>query len=108
MLPGAEYKPVMSVSIPPERRHVIYTSLERLRQRYPFITKSGLVVRAVLDATQMEQQLIELFAHLLQAVQITQQGSVYLWQCPQSRLSPNTARSHQASLDDTSGHCTFP
>ena len=90
MLSDAEYKPVMSVSIPPERRHVFYTSLARFRQRYPFITNSGLVVQAVIDATQMEQQLIELLAHLPQGVQITQQGSVYLWHCAADQGSAPT------------------
>lgn len=81
MLPDAEYKPVLSVSIPPERRQIFYTSLAQFRQRYPFITNSGLVVQAVIDATQMEQQMIELLAHLPQPVQITQQGTAYLWRC---------------------------
>ncbi|GAC1350008.1 MAG: hypothetical protein NVSMB27_28460 [Ktedonobacteraceae bacterium] len=81
MLPDADYKPVLSVSIPPDQRQPFYTSLAQFRQRYPFTTNSGLVVQAVIASTQMEQQLIELFAQLPQPVQITQQGSVYLWQC---------------------------
>ncbi|GER90260.1 hypothetical protein KDW_44220 [Dictyobacter vulcani] len=80
-MPDGEYKPVLSVSIPPDRRQVFYTSLAQFRQRYPFATNSGLVVQAVVDAAQMEQELIALFAQLPQMVQITPNGSTYQWEC---------------------------
>lgn len=81
MLRDADYKPVLSVSIPPDQRQPFYTSLAQFRQCFPFTTKSGLVVQAVIAASQMEQQLIDVLAHLSQPVQITQQGTVYLWHC---------------------------
>ena len=81
MLRDADYKPVLSVSIPPDQRRPFYTSLAQFRQRFPFTTNSGLVVQAVIAASQMEQQLIDVLAHLSQPVQITQQGPVYLWHC---------------------------
>jgi hypothetical protein len=90
MLRDADYKPVLSVSIPPDQRQPFYTSLAQFRQRSPFTTNSGLVVQAVIAATQMEQQLIEVFAHLPQPVQITQQGSVYLWHCVAGQGSSHT------------------
>lgn len=81
MLRDADYKPVLSVSIPPDQRRPFYTSLAQFRQRFPFTTNSGLVVQAVIAASQMEQQLIDVLAYLSQPVQITQQELVYLWHC---------------------------
>ena len=81
MLRDGDYKPVLSVSIPPDQRQSFYSSLAQFRQRAPFTTNSGLVVQAVIAATQMEQQLSEVFSHLPQPVQITQQGPTYLWRC---------------------------
>ena len=46
------YKPTLSVSIPPEQREVFYAALAKLRQKQPFVTKSALVVQAVIDAAQ--------------------------------------------------------
>jgi hypothetical protein len=95
MQPDTEYKPVLSVSIPPDRRQVFYTSLARFRQHYPFITNSGLIVQVVIEATQTEQLLIDLLAHLPQPVQIAQQGSVYLWECPAGQGSTPTLQGNR-------------
>lgn len=82
MVQDVDYKPFLSISIPADQRQLFYRSLAQIRQRYPFATKSALVVQAVITAAQQEQQLIELLAHLSQAVQITQQeGSTYTWHC---------------------------
>lgn len=103
MVPNADYKPVLSVSISPDQCQPFYTSLAQFRQRFPFTTTSALVVQAVIAASHMEQQVIGVLAHLPRPVQITQQGSAYLlalWD--QSRISPQLARSDQASSDHAS------
>lgn len=114
MLGNADYKPVLSVSILPNQRQPFYTSLTQFRQRNPFTTNSGLVVQAVIAATQMEQQLIELLAQLPQPIQISQEGSIYLWQCTISQGSAPTfiEATRQAlitllSSDHTSQLCAF-
>jgi hypothetical protein len=47
-----QYKPTLSISIPPEQREAFYMALAKLRQQQPFVTKSALVVQAVVDAAQ--------------------------------------------------------
>ena len=82
MVQDVDYKPFLSISIPAAQRQLFYRSLAQFRQHYPFVTKSSLVVQAVIAAAQQEQQLIELLAHLPQAVQITrQEGPTYTWHC---------------------------
>ena len=82
MAQDVDYKPFLSISIPADQRQLFYRSLAQIRQRYPFATKSALVVQAIIAAAQQEQQLLELLAHLPQAVQIIQQeGSTYTWHC---------------------------
>lgn len=78
---NADYKAVLSISIPPDQRQSFYSSLAQFRQRFPFTTKSGLVVQAVIAASQMEQLVIDALAPLSQPVQITQHGPIYLWCC---------------------------
>jgi hypothetical protein len=51
-----EHKPFLSISISPEQRDAFYAALTKLRQRQPFVTKSALVVQAVIDAAQYADQ----------------------------------------------------
>jgi hypothetical protein len=43
---------VQSVSIPSDQREPFYTSLAQFGQHFPFVTKSTLVVQAVIEAAQ--------------------------------------------------------
>ena len=79
------YKPVLSVSVPPEQRERFYTSLAQVRQHAPFATKSALVVDAVIRAAEQERQLQAVLAHLPQPVQILHEGPGYTWQCAGGR-----------------------
>lgn len=81
MVSPHDYKAVLSVSVPPEQRERFYASLAQIRQHAPFVTKSALVVEAVIAAAEQERQWMELLAHLPQPVQITHDGLGYTWQC---------------------------
>jgi hypothetical protein len=46
----SQRKPVLSVSIPLDRRERFYASLAHFRQHAPFVTKSARVVQAEIEA----------------------------------------------------------
>ena len=82
MAQDVDYKPFLSLLVPTAQRQLCYRPLTQNRQHYPFVTKSSLVVQVVIAAAQQEQQLIDLLAHLPQAVQITrQEGPTSTWHC---------------------------